>query len=70
MALLKMAQYFAMLNDDESMMKGFMSEKMGDYSYAKAADQVKGRPYVYALLVDYIEPTLTAGSAKLKVRSL
>lgn len=69
-ALLKMAQYFAMLNDDESMIKGFTSEKMGDYSYAKAADQVKGKPNVYALLVDYIEPSLTDGSAKLKVRSL
>ncbi|CAL8900311.1 DUF3199 family protein [Bacillus sp. FSL W8-0645] len=69
-ALLKMAQYFAMLNDDESMMKGFTSEKMGDYSYAKAADQVKGKPYVYALLVDYIEPSLSGGSTKLKVRSL
>ncbi|KRU18227.1 protein YqbG [Bacillus pumilus] len=69
-ALLKMAQYFAMLNDDESMMKGFTSEKMGDYSYAKAADQVTGKPYVYALLVDYIEPSLTRGSTKLKVRSL
>ncbi|ALM28155.1 DUF3199 family protein [Bacillus altitudinis] len=69
-ALLKMAQYFAMLNDDESMMKGLTSEKMGDYSYAKAADKVKGRPYVYALLVDYIEPSLTGGSANLKVRSL
>ncbi|MER3124666.1 DUF3199 family protein [Bacillus pumilus] len=69
-ALLKMAQYFAMLNDDESMMKGYTSEKMGDYSYAKAADQVKGKPYVYALLVDYIEPSFTGGSTKLKVRSL
>ena len=35
---------------------------MGDYSYAKAADKVKGRPYVYALLVDYIEPSLTGSS--------
>ncbi|MGE6629839.1 protein YqbG [Bacillus sp. NPDC077027] len=72
-ALLKMAQYFALINGDESMTKGYTSEKMGDYSYALANDNTVSKPNIYHLLIDFIEPAEVSehsGSAQMRLRSL
>lgn len=33
LALIKLAEYYALVNSDESLVKGVTSEKLGDYSY-------------------------------------
>jgi hypothetical protein len=69
LALLKMAQFFALINSDESITKGIKSEKIGDYSYTLSDGQSIKKPDVYNLLKEYIEPS-QIGSVNLKVRAL
>ena len=33
LALIKLAEYYALVNSDESLAKGYQSEKIGDYTY-------------------------------------
>ncbi|BBP90942.1 hypothetical protein BsIDN1_45600 [Bacillus safensis] len=54
-ALIKMAQFFALINGDESIIKGYKSEKIGDYSYTLADGNAVSKPDVYNLLIDFIE---------------
>ncbi|APT47390.1 DUF3199 family protein [Bacillus safensis] len=72
-ALIKMAQFFALINGDESIIKGYKSEKIGDYSYTLADGNAISKPDVYNLLIDFIEPSEAPedpGSTKLRLRSL
>ncbi|MGG3131339.1 DUF3199 family protein [Bacillus pumilus] len=72
-ALIKMAQFFALINGDESIIKGYKSEKIGDYSYTLADGNAISKPDVYNLLIDFIEPVVAPedpGSVKLRLRSL
>ncbi|MFS2246119.1 DUF3199 family protein [Bacillus sp. A31] len=72
-ALIKMAQFFALINGDESIIKGYKSEKIGDYSYTLADGNAISKPDVYNLLIDFIEPSEAPedpGSIKLRLRSL
>ncbi|MES9786510.1 protein YqbG [Bacillus pumilus] len=72
-ALVKMAQFFALINGDESIIKGYKSEKIGDYSYTLADGNAISKPDVYNLLIDFIEPSEAPedpGSIKLRLRSL
>ncbi|RJS59151.1 DUF3199 family protein [Bacillus sp. PK3_68] len=59
LALLKMAQFYALINSDESIVKGYTSEKIGDYSYTLANGQTIRKPDVKSLLKEFIktEPT-------------
>lgn len=54
LALLKVAQFFALINSDESMVKGFKSEKIGDYSYTLADGSSLSMPDVTDLIADFI----------------
>nr|WGE07311.1 DUF3199 family protein [Bacillus subtilis] len=38
LALVKLAQYFALVNSDESASSSYQSEKMGDYSYTVSGE--------------------------------
>jgi hypothetical protein len=71
LALLKMAQFFALINSDESITKGIKSEKIGDYSYTLSDGQNIKKPDVYNLLKEYIktEPS-RIGTVNLRMRSL
>lgn len=69
LALLKMAQFFALINSDESITKGIKSEKIGDYSYTLSDGQGIKKPDVYNLLKEYIEPS-QIGSVNLRMRAL
>ncbi|ANB57379.1 hypothetical protein GFC29_3123 [Anoxybacillus sp. B7M1] len=71
LALLKMAQFFALINSDESITKGIKSEKIGDYSYTLSDGQSIKKPDVYNLLKEYIktEPS-RIGSVNLRMRAL
>ncbi|MBU8682003.1 protein YqbG [Bacillus haynesii] len=74
LALLKMAQYFALINSDESIVKGYKSEKIGDYSYTLGDGQTIQKPDVENLLKDFVEdpndPPDGKGSVLLRVRAL
>jgi len=71
LALLKMSQFFALINSDESITKGIKSEKIGDYSYTLSDGQSIKKPDVYNLLKEYIktEPS-RIGSVNLRMRAL
>lgn len=56
LALLKLAQYFALVNSDESASSSYQSEKMGDYSYTVSGEGGIQRPEVYHLLEEFIIP--------------
>lgn len=73
LALLKVAQYFALINGDESIVKGYKSEKMGDYSYTMADGSSMSMPDVSDLLDEYIdkdEPSGSNGNVFLRMRVL
>ncbi|WHX46086.1 protein YqbG [Bacillus pumilus] len=72
-ALIKMAQFFALINGDESIIKGYKSEKIGDYSYTLADGNAVSKPDVYNLLIDFIEPIVPPedpASVRMRLRSL
>lgn len=72
-ALIKMAQFFALINGDESIIKGYKSEKIGDYSYTLADGNAVTKPDVYNLLIDFIEPIdppEDSASVRMRLRSL
>jgi len=71
LALLKMAQFFALINSDESITKGIKSEKIGDYSYTLSDGQSIKKPDVYHLLKEYIIPGYVQdGSVNFRMRAL
>ncbi len=55
LALLKVAQFYALVNSDESMVKGYKSEKMGDYSYTLKDGSSFTFPDIQALMNEFIE---------------
>ncbi|AOP14472.1 uncharacterized protein BL1202_01524 [Bacillus licheniformis] len=67
LALLQLAQYFALKNGDESLLKGYKSEKLGDYSYTLSRSGGLVKPDVYKLLEEFI---LDYESVRFKVRPL
>jgi hypothetical protein len=54
LAMLKVAQFYALVNGDESIVKGYKSEKIGDYSYTLADGSSMTMPDVSGLLADFI----------------
>lgn len=65
LALIKLAEYYALINSDESIVKGYKSEKLGDYSYTLSDGTVIDKPSITNLLAEYVK---TGGSAQGKVR--
>ncbi|WP_313429669.1 protein YqbG [Siminovitchia terrae] len=53
LALLKVGQFFALVNGDESIVKGYKSEKIGDYSYTLGDGSALSMPDVSSLLEDF-----------------
>ncbi|WP_440705911.1 protein YqbG [Heyndrickxia oleronia] len=73
LALLKMAQFFALINSDESIVKGYKSEKIGDYSYSLADGNSIRKPDVLSLLKGYIKdvpPPSNEETIQMRLRSL
>lgn len=54
LALMKVAQFIALANSDESITKGYKSEKIGDYSYTMGDGGALNFPDVSGLLADYL----------------
>ena len=72
LALLKVAQFFALVNSDESMAKGYKSEKIGDYSYTLQDGSKLSMPDISDLISDFInkEEPSSDGNVFLRIRSL
>lgn len=71
LALLKVAQFFALINSDESITKGYKSEKIGDYSYTLSDGSTMSIPDVLDLLDDYVKKEEPSdGNVFLRMRSL
>lgn len=72
LALLKLAQYFALVNVDEALTKGIKSEKIGDYSYTISDTSGSTRPDVSGLLKAFIkkEEPSDPGNARMRLRAL
>ncbi|KOP29487.1 hypothetical protein ADM98_11475 [Exiguobacterium sp. BMC-KP] len=57
LACKKLAEYYALSALDESAVKGYKSEKIGDYSYTMADSAgLRGKPEITALLESYVKP--------------
>lgn len=54
LALLKVAQFYALVNGDESIVKGYKSERIGDYSYTLTDGTSLSMPDVSNLLDNYM----------------
>jgi len=70
LALLKLSQYFALINQNEAAASAYQSEKIGDYSYTVAGEGGIRKPAVRHLLCEYIAPGYSPVSANAKVRPL
>ncbi|MCY8258901.1 DUF3199 family protein [Bacillus spizizenii] len=73
LALLKLSQFYALINGDESIIKGYTTEKIGDYSYTLRDGSSLQKPDVYALIKDYVKPAdpdLEGIEAKVRMRSI
>ncbi|WP_252503273.1 DUF3199 family protein [Sporosarcina sp. Marseille-Q4943] len=70
LALLKVAQFFALVNGDESLMKGYKSEKIGDYSYTLGDGSKMTMPDVLDLLDEYMEKESSTGGFFMRMRPL
>ncbi|WP_046180384.1 protein YqbG [Domibacillus tundrae] len=72
LALLKLAQYYALTNSDESLAKGIKSEKIGDYSYTVSETSANSKPDVSGLLKSFIkkEEPVDPGNVRLRIRAL
>lgn len=71
LALLKVAEFFALVNSDESIAKGYKSEKIGDYSYTMSDGSSASIPDVSDLLDDFIDKDAPSdGNVFLRMRVL
>lgn len=68
LAWIKLAQFYALVNSDESITKGITSETLGDYSYTLKDGTTVNKPNVYSLLADYVEKSV--GKVKFRFGSL
>lgn len=71
LALLKVAQFYSLVNSDESMAKGYKSEKIGDYSYTLSDGSQLTMPDISNLIKEYVKEGESSSSEFfLRVRSL
>lgn len=71
LALLKVAQFYALVNSDESIVKGYKSERIGDYSYTLTDGTSLSMPDVSNLLDDFMpDDEKKTGGLFLRMRAL
>lgn len=68
LAFIKVAEYYAIINSDEGMVKGMTSETLGDYSYTLGNGEVQELK-IGNLLQSYIKETARRGTT-FRMRSL
>lgn len=70
LALIKMAEYYALINSDESMAKGYSSERLGDYSYTLSDGRTISKPAIDLLIADYVKKAAPKRPVSFKMRTL
>lgn len=70
LALIKLAEYYALVNSDESMAKGYSSERLGDYSYTLSDGRTVSKPAIDLLIADYIQKAAPKRPVSFKMRAL
>ncbi|WP_139491783.1 protein YqbG [Brevibacillus dissolubilis] len=70
LACLRLAEFYALINSDESAVKGYKSERIGDYSYTLNDGNVVHKPMLASLLAGFVKPGGTGGQVRFKMRSV
>lgn len=63
-----LTEYYALIAVDESIAKGYTSEKIGDYSYSMNSSGTLKKPVYLNLLKDYIKNDTSSISTRVKFR--
>lgn len=65
---IELTEYYALIAVDESIAKGYTSEKIGDYSYSMNSSGTLKKPVYLNLLKDYIKNDTSSISTRVKFR--
>lgn len=70
LALIKLAEYYALVNSDESLAKGYKSESLGSYSYTLSDGTSISKPSIDLLIADYVVKAAPKRPVSFKMRAL
>lgn len=70
LALIKLAEYYALVNSDESITKGYSSERLGDYSYTLSDGRTVNKPAIDLLIADYVQKAAPKRPVTFRMRAL
>jgi hypothetical protein len=70
LALIKLTEYYALVNSDESMAKGYTSESLGTYSYTLSDGTSVNKPSIDLLIADYVIKVAPKRPVSFKMRAL
>lgn len=72
LAITKLSEYYALINSDESLAKGYKSENIEGYSYAIGSSENRvQKPDIYNLIKSYIkDEEVKTESVRFRMRSL
>lgn len=70
LALIKLTEYYALVNSDESMIKGYKSESLENYSYTLSDGTGVSKPSIDLLIADYVVKAAPKRPISFKMRAL
>lgn len=70
LALIKLAEYYALINSDESIAKGYASERLGDYSYTLSDGRTVSKPAIDLLIAEYSRKVAPKRPVSFRMRAL
>lgn len=70
LATIKLTEYYALVNTDESRVKGIKSEKIGDYSYQTSESGEVKTVSLLPLLQKYIKTTAVKTGNRFRMRTI
>ena len=70
LALIKLAEYYALVNSDESIAKGYTSERLEGYSYTLSDGRTISKPAIDLLIADYVQKEVPKRPISFKMRAL
>ena len=70
LAVIKLTEYYALVNSDESMAKGYTSERLGDYSYTLSNGTNISKPSIDLLIADYVLKAAPKRPVSFRMRAL
>lgn len=70
LALIKLAEYYALVNSDEARVKGIQSESLENYSYTLSNGSTVTKPDILTLLEDYMVGSPTKGRIRFRLGAI